>query len=68
MTFFIVMFFCNILIPIIMIIAGYMMYKNPPKEINCIIGYRTRRSMKNKDSWKFAHDYGGRLWFKLGMM
>ena len=52
--------------PLLMIIAGYMMYKHPPKEINGVIGYRTTRSRKNIDTWKFAHDYCGRLWFKAG--
>lgn len=50
------------------IIAGYMMYKHPPKEINGVIGYRTTRSRKNIDTWKFAHDYCGRLWLKAGFV
>jgi uncharacterized membrane protein len=49
-----------------MIVCGRMMWKNPPKSINGIIGYRTSRSMKNMDTWKFAHDYCGRLWWKMG--
>lgn len=24
--------------------------------------------MKNMDTWKFAHDYCGRLWWKLGLI
>lgn len=68
MVFFVSMFICNLLMPLIMIIAGYLMYKNPPKEINGLIGYRTAMSKKNKDTWAFAHDYCGRLWLKLGFM
>ena len=45
-----------------------MMYRHPPKEINGVIGYRTTRSRKNKDTWKFAHDYCGRLWIKMGIV
>lgn len=60
------MFFCNLLIPILLIIAGRMMWKHCPKQINGILGYRTRRSMQNTDTWKFAHDYCGRLWWKIG--
>lgn len=41
MGFFIAMFLCNLLMPSIMVIAGYCMYKNPPKEINGLFGYRT---------------------------
>ena len=59
MGFFIAMFLCNLLMPSIMVIAGYCMYKNPPKEINGLIGYRTAMSEKNKDTWAFAHDCCG---------
>ena len=67
MWFFISMFICNMLIPLIMIIGGYFMYKKTPKEINSVVGYRTKMSKKNKDTWMFAHNYCGRLWLKLGM-
>lgn len=66
MWFWIAMFICNLLIPILMIAAGNMMYKHTPKKINGIYGYRTSRSMKNGETWKFAHDYCGKLWFKWG--
>lgn len=57
---------CDILIPIIMIIAGYVIWKRPPKKINGIIGYRTTRSMKNMDTWQFAHEHSGRTWWRIG--
>lgn len=60
------MFACDLITPIILIIAGRMMWKHCPKTINGIYGYRTGRSMKNMDTWKFAHDYCGRLWWKIG--
>ncbi len=60
------MFICNLLIPILMIVGGRMMWKCPPKKINGVLGYRTNRSMKNIDTWKFAHNYCGRLWWKIG--
>ncbi len=59
-------FVCDLLIPILMIIAGNMMWKHAPEKINGIIGYRTACSMKNTDTWKFAQDYCGRLWWKMG--
>lgn len=68
MGFFIAMFVCNLLMPFIMLIGGYCMYKSPPKKINGLVGYRTTMSMKNKDTWAFAHDYCGRLWIKLGLI
>ena len=60
------MFVCDLLIPLILMIAGRMMWKHCPKKINDIYGYRTRRSKRNMETWKFAHDYCGRLWWKLG--
>lgn len=60
------MFCCDILIPITMIVCGRMMWKHCPKNINGLMGYRTSRSMKNMDTWKFAHEYCGKLWWKIG--
>ena len=60
------MFGCNLLIPVLLIAVGYSMWKHCPGKINAAIGYRTRRSMKNMDTWKFAHEYCGRLWWKIG--
>ena len=62
------MLLCDLLIPVVMLIAGRMMWKHCPKNINSVMGYRTARSMKNMDTWKFAHDYCGRLWWKLGLI
>lgn len=67
MWFYITMFICNLFIPVIMIIAGAFMYKNPPKKINVFFGYRTKMSTKNMDTWKFAHNYCSKLWIKLGI-
>lgn len=60
------MFFSNLLIPVILIISGRMMWRHCPREINGVLGYRTKRSMQNMDTWKFAHKYCGQLWWKLG--
>ena len=57
---------CDLLIPFVMIVAGRMSWKHCPKNINSLIGYRTTRSMKSMDTWKFAKDYCGRLWWKIG--
>ena len=42
--------------------------KNTPKEINAVFGYRTSMSMKNKDTWEFAHKYCGRIWYVCGFI
>ncbi|WP_343208301.1 SdpI family protein [Anaerolentibacter hominis] len=60
------MFGYDLLIPLLMILCGRIMWKHPPKNINSLIGYRTRRSMQNMDTWVFAHNYSGKLWWKIG--
>ena len=60
------LFVCNLLIPAVMIIGGGLMWKSSPKNINRVYGYRTARSMKNMDTWEFAHRYIGRLWWIIG--
>lgn len=66
MGFWFFMTICNLLLPVLMIVLGKAFVKNPPKTINCIVGYRTSRSMKNQDTWNFAHLYCGNLWWKIG--
>lgn len=60
------MLICDLLIPVLMIIFGRMMWKHAPRKINGIVGYRTKRSMQSTETWKYAHDYCGRLWWKIG--
>lgn len=66
MGFWIFMMICNLLIPVIMIVIGMVFVNHPPKSINGIYGYRTTMSMKNMDTWNFAHLYCGKLWRKIG--
>ncbi len=40
--------------------------RSAPKEINSAFGYRTSMSMKNADTWQFAHHYFGKIWRTLG--
>lgn len=68
MGFWIFMLAMNLLFPLIMIVMGRYFMKKSPKEINYIFGYRTNMSMKNKDTWDFAHNYFGKLWFHLGWL
>lgn len=67
MGFWIWMFIVAILCPFVMIGAGLIFRKTAPKKINFFFGYRTERSMKNKDTWEFAHKYIGNLWLVLGL-
>ncbi len=60
------MLFLCLLIPALMIGFGALFRRRAPKEINYLFGYRTARSMKNEDTWCFAHGYIGRLWLIIG--
>ena len=57
---------CVLLIPAIMLIAGLRFMKRAPKKINRVFGYRTALSMKNQDTWQFAHAVAGKFWFRWG--
>lgn len=60
------MIYTIFIVPLITLIAGYSMYKYPPKKINHIVGYRTIKSMKNKKNWQKSNNICGRLWIKIG--
>ncbi len=66
MAFWFYMVAVTLLIPVIMFGFGLFFSKRAPKTINPVFGYRTRRSMQNKDTWEFAHKYCGRLWRRIG--
>ncbi len=66
MGFWIFMLVMDLLIPASMIGFGRLFLKWAPKEVNSVFGYRTSMSMKNKDTWEFAHKYFGRLWYVWG--
>ncbi len=61
-------FGCDVLIPLMMILFGRIMWKCCPSKINSWYGYRTARSMKNMDTWKFAHRHFGKQWWKIGWL
>ena len=54
------------LLPLVMVICGMSYTKRGPKKITRLQGYRSKMSMKNRDTWDFAHKNLGDLWFKLG--
>ena len=68
MGFWIFMLIMDLLLPFTMIGFGRYFMKKAPKEINSVFGYRTSMSMKNKDTWKFAHKYCGKVWYVCGMV
>ena len=68
MGFWFFMLVMGLLFPVVMILFGTMFMKSAPKKINYIFGYRTDMSMKNRDTWEFAHKYISKLWFRFGLL
>lgn len=66
MWFWVFMLIMDLLVPLTMIFFGFRYEKNAPKEINSTSGYRTTMSMKNRETWEFAHKYVGKLWKVCG--
>ena len=55
-----------LLVPALMLYFGWRFLNKPPKKINALYGYRTSRSMKSQQTWDFAHQMCGKLWFRVG--
>ena len=60
------MLLTSLLIPVIMLVFGCLFHRSAPKKINVWYGYRSARSMKNEDTWVFAHQHIGRTWMLVG--
>lgn len=57
-----------LLVPAVMLYFGWRFSKKPPQKINALYGYRTSRSMKNQQTWDYAHQVCGKLWFRAGIV
>ena len=68
MGFWIFMFIMVLLIPLTMIFFGWLLFRKTPKEINYVYGYRTKRSMMNEETWRFANQYFGKAWYLCGLI
>ncbi len=58
----------NLLIPSTMVIFGAIWTFSEVGYINSIIGYRTLMSMKNQETWEYAHRYYGKIIFRSGLI
>lgn len=66
MGFKIYMIIMVMLIPLTVFFFGFRFVKKPPERINYVFGYRTQRSMRNNETWEFAHKHIGRTWMICG--
>lgn len=51
-----------------MIIFGVLWKNHPPQTINWMYGYRSSMSMKNQETWKFAHIHNAMIWRWCGIV
>lgn len=57
---FITLFFSGI----IFITVGIITYQFPPKKINYLYGYRSKRAMSSQEIWNFAQKYAAKTMMK----
>ena len=50
------------------LIMGLILSRFPPRKINPLFGYRTRRSMRDQASWNFAQVVSSREMVKAGLV
>ena len=68
MGFRIFMLIVFLLIPFTMLFFGWLLFRRTPKEINYVFGYRTKRSRRNEETWKFANQYFGKVRYRCGLI
>jgi uncharacterized membrane protein len=61
------MFLPQLILSVVFVMAGLIMAKYPPKKINPIYGYRTRRSMQSPEAWKYAQRVSSRRFVLCGL-
>ncbi|NLV50296.1 MAG: SdpI family protein [Clostridiales bacterium] len=57
----------TLIIPVSYIVLGGCFWKHSPQKINYCAGWRTGRSMKNRETWIFANTLGGKCTMLLGV-
>ena len=58
----------DLLLPCVMVVCGMIFRKHPPRHPSGIWGYRTRRSLKSRESWDYANRYVGNIWYRWGLI
>lgn len=56
----------SLLLPITMLICGGWFVSNPPDDIGGMVGYKTKMSCINADTWYTAHKICGKVWLAFG--
>lgn len=53
---------------VLFLITGWLLKKWPPKKINILCGYRSARSLRNKESWDLAQKLAASESLKCGIV
>lgn len=56
------------LVGIVFALAAYLTLRFPPKKINPMYGYRTKRSMISQENWDIAQKFSSQLMLKQGLI
>jgi uncharacterized membrane protein len=56
-----------LIIPILTFLIGLIFCFYSPKNINNVIGYRSKRSKQSEETWRFANKYCAKLLMKFGI-
>lgn len=56
-----------LILPAAVLSMGLMFKLRPPRHINWLYGYRTKRSMASQEAWDAAHRMGGQMWTAIGV-
>lgn len=60
------LFFSSGITGVSLVLIGIIVRKFPPKEINDLYGYRTKRSRASQEAWDFAQEYSNDLLIWVG--
>lgn len=64
---FVLFLIISVVIPGTLAFLGLLWKKHPPKEINDNYGHRTEMSMKNQETWDFAHKNSQKICLHMGI-
>ncbi len=62
------LFSIPLLVGFIFALIGSLVYQFPPQDVNPLVGYRTKNSMKSKERWDFAQKYAFKLMTNIGVV
>lgn len=62
------MYLLLLAVPVAAVILGFLCWRCPPKGPTWAYGYRSRRARASTESWLFAQNLAGQIWYFLGLI